>query len=85
VDAVYILASYTYGPILGMFAFGIINKSEIKDRYIPVVAISAPIFCYILDKNSVEWLNGYQFSYELLILNAIFVYVGMWFIRKSKK
>lgn len=82
VDAVYILASYTYGPILGMFAFGILNKSKIKDKYIPYIAIAAPIVCYILDKNSVEWFNGYQFSYELLIMNALFVYIGMWFIKK---
>jgi len=84
VDAVYILASYTYGPILGMFAFGILNKSKIKDKYIPYIAIAAPILCYILDKNSVEWFNGYQFSYELLIMNASFVYIGMWFIKKRQ-
>ncbi len=70
--------------ILGMFAFGILNKSKIKDKYIPYMAIAAPILCYILDKNSVEWFNGYQFSYELLIMNASFVYIGMWFIKKRQ-
>ncbi len=77
VDAVYILASYTYGPILGMFAFGIFTKKQVKDKYIPLVAIIAPILCFILQKNSERWFNGYAFSYELLIFNALFMFIGL--------
>jgi Na+/proline symporter len=77
VDAVYILASYTYGPILGMFAFGIFTKKQVKDKYIPLVAIIAPVLCFILQKNSERWFNGYVFSYELLIFNALFMFIGL--------
>ena len=77
IDAVYILASYTYGPILGMFAFGIFMKQPVRDRYIPLVTLLSPVLCFVLQKNSEVWFNGYQFSYELLILNALFTFVGL--------
>lgn len=77
IDAVYTLASYTYGPILGLFAFGLSVKAPVRDRYIPLVAIASPILCFILDRHSQEWFGGYSFSYELLILNALFTYIGL--------
>ena len=77
IDAVYVLASYTYGPILGMFAFGIIVKAKTKDKYVPLVARVSPILCFILQENSETWFNGYKFSYELLILNALFTFIGL--------
>ena len=83
IDAVYILASYTYGPILGLFAFGILTKWKVRDKLIPLVAILAPLLCFILDKNSVAWFNGYQFSYEILIMNAIFTFLGLCLIKKD--
>ncbi|QIK60900.1 sodium:solute symporter [Dysgonomonas sp. HDW5A] len=83
IDAVYILASYTYGPILGLFAFGIFTKKAVKDKFIPLVAIAAPILCFIIDKNSKEWFDGYQFSYELLIMNAFFTFIGLLLLVKK--
>lgn len=83
IDAVYILASYTYGPILGMFAFGIFTKKQVRDKYIPVVAIASPILCYILQRNSETWFGGYQFSYELLIFNALFTFIGLCLLIKK--
>lgn len=77
IDAVYTLASYTYGPILGLFAFGLSVKAPVRDRYIPLVAIASPILCFILDRHSQAWFGGYSFSYELLILNALFTYIGL--------
>ena len=77
INAVYVLASYTYGPILGMFAFGIFMKQRVRDRYIPLVAIAAPLLCYVLQSNSEAWFGGYKFSYELLIFNALFTFLGM--------
>ena len=86
IDAVYILASYTYGPILGLFAFGIFMKQQVRDKYIPLVAIASPVLCFILQKNSEAWFGGYQFSYELLIFNALFTFIGLCLlIRKDKK
>ena len=77
IDAVYRLASYTYGPILGMFAFGLCCKAPIKDRWVPLVALAAPLLCLVLDVNSVKWFGGYHFSYELLLMNAAFTVLGL--------
>lgn len=85
IDAVYKLASYTYGPILGLFAFGILTKAAVRDKYIPYVAIVAPILCYVLDVNSQNWFNGYKFSYELLIFNALFTFIGLCLLIERKK
>ena len=85
IDAVYILASYTYGPILGLFACGIFTKKQVRDKYIPWVDIASPILCFILQKNSERWFNGYQFSYELLIFNALFTFIGLCLLIKKSK
>ena len=85
IDAVYILASYTYGPILGMFAFGICTKKQVRDKYVPLVAVISPILCFILQKNSQVWFNGYTFSYELLIFNALFTFIGFTLIMNKQK
>jgi Na+/proline symporter len=81
IDAVYRLASYTYGPILGLFAFGLCCKTPVKDRWVPVVAIVAPLLCLLLDLNSVAWFYGYHFSYEILPLNALLTMVGLWLLK----
>lgn len=83
IDAVYRLASYTYGPILGLFAFGMCCKTPVKDKWVPVVAILAPILCLVLDLNSVRWFNGYHFSYEILLINALFTMAGLSLLRKK--
>jgi SSS family transporter len=85
IDAVYILASYTYGPILGMFAFGIFIKRQVRDKFVPLVAILSPVLCFILQKNSQAWFNGYSFSYELLIFNALFTFIGLILLIKNQK
>ncbi|MBB4035266.1 SSS family transporter [Dysgonomonas hofstadii] len=85
IDAVYILASYTYGPILGLFAFGIFTKKSVKDKYIPLVAILAPIICFIFDKNSEAWFDGYKFGYEILIMNAVLTFIGLLLLVKKKE
>lgn len=84
IDAVYIVASYTYGPILGLFAFGIFTRKAVKDKYIPIVAVLSPVLCFILDENSQKWFNGYSFSYELLILNAFFTFIGLLLLTKKE-
>lgn len=78
IDAVYKLASYTYGPILGMFAFGIMCRRKVRDRCVPWLCIIAPMLCLVLQLNSERWFGGYKFSYELLILNALFTMLGLW-------
>lgn len=85
IDAVYTLASYTYGPILGMFVFGIFTKQQVRDRYIPWVAIASPALCFVLQQNSERWFGGYQFSYELLILNALFTFIGLCLLIRRRR
>ena len=85
INAVYTLASYTYGPILGLFAFGIFCRRRVRDRYIPLVALASPALCYVLQRNSEAWFGGYQFSYELLIFNALFTCLGLWMVSLPRK
>lgn len=84
IDSVLTLATYTYGPLLGLFSFGLILSRKVKDFAIPFVALTSPILCYLLDSNSVEWFNGYKFGYELLMLNALITMIGL-FIFSTKK
>ena len=83
IDAVYKLASYTYGPILGLFAFGILTKWAVKDRYVPIVALVAPAVCLVLQLNSERWFGGYRFSYELLPVNAALTFLGLCLLRRK--
>lgn len=68
------VASYTYGPLLGLFAFGIFTKYKIREQLVPLVAIIALIITAILDVYAIEWFNGYKFGYELLILNGFITF-----------
>lgn len=77
IDAVYVLASYTYGPILGLFVFGLITRRAVYDKFVPLVAVASPVLCWILDRNSEAWFGGYRFGYELLIMNALFTIIGL--------
>jgi SSS family transporter len=83
IDAVLSVASYTYGPLLGLFAFGMFTKRIVNDRLVPVVCIVTPILCYILNVNSVEWLGGYRFSFELLLVNGLLTVLGLFLISKT--
>ena len=85
IQTVYKVASYTYGPLLGMFCFGIFTKKAVRDRWIPFVVILAPVITWVIDVNSVEWFNGYVFSHERLILNAALTFVGMLLLLKPTK
>ena len=85
IQTVYKVASYTYGPLLGMFCFGIFTSKQVRDRWIPVVVILAPVITWIIDVNSVVWFNGYVFSHERLILNALLTFVGMILLVKTSK
>lgn len=85
IQTVYKVASYTYGPLLGMFCFGIFMKMNVRDKWIPFVAVLAPVITWVIDVNSAAWFNGYVFSHERLILNALLTFVGMLIIRQPKQ
>ncbi len=85
VSAVYTAAGYTYGPILGLFAFGLISKREVKDKAIPFIAVISPILVYFINMFSDTLLFGYKFGFELLIVNGALTYLGLWLFSKKTK
>ncbi len=76
IDAIYTLASYTYGPLLGLFVFGLFTKKQTNDRLVPYICIASPLVCYTLDTIT-QHLWGYHFGYELLMLNGLFTFLGL--------
>ncbi len=82
IDAIFTLATYTYGPLLGLFAFGLFARPGLRDGLVPFVCIVAPALCFVVQQNSAAWFNGYRLGFELLILNGLLTFVGLWLIRK---
>ena len=82
IDAIYILASYTYGPLLGLFVFGLFTKKQPNDRLVPYICIVSPLLCYALDMVA-QRLWDYHFGYELLMLNGLLTFAGLYFTRKN--
>jgi SSS family transporter len=80
IDAIYTIASYTYGPLLGMFAFGLFTKKQVNDKLVPVVAIASPFICFGLNSLS-TFIFNYPLGYELLIINGLITFLGMWVIK----
>lgn len=83
INSVFTAAGYTYGPLLGLFAFGLFTKINIRDKWVPFVCLVSPIVVWILDKNSVAWLNGYKFGFELLMLNGLITFIGLMLLKKK--
>ncbi len=77
-------AGYTYGPLLGLYAFGLFTKWQVNDRWVPVVAIASPLLAYIIKIQSVSWFGGYQIGFELLLINGFITFLGLLFIIKNK-
>jgi Na+/proline symporter len=78
ITAVFDLAGYTYGPLLGLYAFGLFNSRPVRDQLVPLVCILSPILTWYVNANSAAWFNGYVFSFERLLLNGLFTYLGLW-------
>jgi len=85
ISQVFKAAGYTYGPLLGLFTFGLITKFKIRDKFVPIVAVISPIICYIVNSNSEKWFNGYKFGFEILILNGLLTFIGLLIISKFKE
>ncbi|WP_298904785.1 sodium:solute symporter [uncultured Psychroserpens sp.] len=78
-------AGYTYGPLLGLFAFGILTKKHLKDSYVWIIALIAPVVSYLINMFSVDLLNGYQIGFEILIINGLLTFLGLLFITKKSQ
>ena len=81
IDVIYVLASYTYGPLLGLYAFGLFSRQQVRDRAVPFVCLAAPLLCGLLDHFAPVWW-GYTFGYELLLLNGLLTLLGLYALRK---
>jgi len=84
ISKLFIIAGYTYGPLLGLYAFGLFSKRIVVDKWVPIIALLSPIICYIVSENSIYWFNGYRFGFELLILNGMITYLGLFIMSNSK-
>ena len=78
------IAGYTYGPLLGLYSFGLFTKYNVKDKWVPLVCLLSPVISYIISQNSESWFYGYKFSFELLIVNGILTFSGLFIIKKTK-
>ena len=83
IDKLFTIAGYTYGPLLGLFSFGLFTKYSIKDRWVPLLVVISPLSCYFLSKYSEVLFNGYKFSFELLIVNGIITFAGLLILRRK--
>lgn len=82
IDAIYIILSYTSGPLLGLFAYGILTKCGVNDKLAPYICVGSPVVCFIIDQLTTR-ITGYKFGYELLMLNGALVFLGLLLTRKK--
>lgn len=78
IDAIYMIASYTYGPLLGLFVFGLFTKRLANDRIVPYLCIASPVICFLTDY-AAKQMFGYTFGYEMLMFNGAITFAGLWF------
>ena len=83
INSVFIIAGYTYGPLLGLYAFGLFTKWKVKDKWVPYLAVLAPLLTFAVASNSERWLWGYKFGFEALILNGLLMFIGLYLLRKK--
>jgi len=77
ISAIFRVAGYTYGPLLGLYAFGLFTRLQVRDRLVPLLALLSPVFTFLLSRFSEVLFNGYQFGFELLIVNGGIMFVGL--------
>ncbi|MFP4469618.1 MAG: sodium:solute symporter [Bacteroidales bacterium] len=83
ISELFTIAGYTYGPLLGLYSFGMFTRRPVHDRFTPLIAIASPLICYVLSMNSVAWFGGYRFGFELLILNGALTFAGLMLISRK--
>jgi len=83
INSVFIIAGYTYGPLLGLYSFGLFTKFQVKDKWVPYLAVLAPVLTFLISSNSEKWLSGYKFGFEALILNGALMFLGLYLFRKK--
>jgi hypothetical protein len=85
VSAIFKVASYTYGPLLGLYSFGLfLSKRQVFDKLVPFICLISPAICFYLSTNSAKLMGGYVFDNELILVNGLITFAGLW-ITSSKK
>ena len=82
IDTLFDIAGFTYGPLLGLYTFGLFTRRPVCDRWVPVIAILSPVVCYLLKIYMPLW-TGYHFGFEILLLNGLLTFIGLLLIRKK--
>ena len=82
IDTIYTIVGYAYGPLLGMFAFGLFTRYQVRDKWVPLVAIVSPLLCYAISASTSHFI-GYHWGYELLLLNGMLTFIGLLTIRRN--
>jgi hypothetical protein len=80
IDAVLSIAGYTYGPLLGLFSFGLFTTLQVKDRLVPLICVLSPLITWMISLNSEKLFGGYKFGLEVLILNGLITFAGLFLI-----
>ena len=75
IDTLFDVAGFTYGPLLGLYCFGLFTRRKVTDWAVPLIAIASPILCYVLKTNAPVWFNGYHFGFELLLINGAITFL----------
>ncbi|HOY73000.1 MAG TPA: sodium:solute symporter, partial [Tenuifilaceae bacterium] len=83
IDSIFTVAGYTYGPLLGLYAFGMFTRFQTNDKLVPLIALLSPIICLLLSTYSKELFGGYEFGFELVILNGLLTFTGLYFTRRK--
>ena len=79
------VATFTYGPLLGLFTFGILVKRTVRDHWVPYVCVASPVICFIIDKYQKQLFGKFEVGLELLIINGLITFIGLWLISKPAK
>ena len=82
INKLFQFAGYTYGPLLGLYAFGLFTKWQVKDKLVPIIAVAAPVLSYIISLNSLKWV-GFEFGFFILILNGLLTFLGLVLLRRK--
>jgi solute:Na+ symporter, SSS family len=85
IDKLFTIAGYTYGPLLGLYSFGLFTHRRVNDRITPAIALLSPAICWLLSRYSVQLFNGYKFGFELLLLNGFLTYMGLWIFSRKEE
>lgn len=85
IDAVLSVAGYTYGPLLGLFSFGLFTKLQVKGKFVPIICVISPALSYWISNNAPQWFNGYKIGIEILIINGLLTFIGLALISYKEK